>query len=261
MKIIVEIIGSEKFPIDCQENDTILQIKEKIEKKGITSQYFLRSHPSQSLEYAAKNNIRGNINCPVKDQRLVFRDSTLLDNQTVRGCGINNGNTIILKIIKKESDVIRFADVESTKSTKLNFRNNGPIWRKVTQGFNLFGICQAAGCQACGKEVICKIGFTNSKQYSEGGYFDLNEAEEKDLIKCPACRGIIDPKSYGFYKCEYQFVGKKIEQGKVFDYDSKIQQTNGDDFEYFNPDKSGKVVRWKQLLVYVFPKAKFDNNK
>ena len=56
-------------------------------------------------------------------------------------------------------------------------------------------------------------------------------------------------------KCEYQFVGTKIEDGEEKEYDSKTKETKGDEFEYFNPYEKGKV-RWTSLNIFVLPKQR-----
>lgn len=255
MQIIIRV-GSDKIIIDCNKNDKIKRIKEIIEKKGFLSLEYLRTDPSQTLEYIAKNKIRKTVHCPVNEQKLFFKGSSLNNEQTLNGCGIIDGNIIELRVVQKENTVIKFADVENTNSITLTFSDDAPKWRGILEGFNLFGECQLPGCEAKGQEVICPIGFTNGNEQYEKGCFDMNEAIDENLIKCPICDGIIEPMSYGFYNCEYQFVGQKIEEGKLKDYDSGVKKTHEDDFEYFNPDKNGKVARWKKLLVYVFPKQK-----
>ena len=71
-------------------------------------------------------------------------------------------------------------------------------------------------------------------------------------IKCPMCERIFKPKTCGFYKCEYQFKGKKIENGFVVEYDSKTKETNGDKFEYFDPF-GNKEIQWIELKIFLLP--------
>lgn len=68
--------------------------------------------------------------------------------------------------------------------------------------------------------------------------FNLNQNIEN--IKCPICDFIIIPKTCGFYKCEYQFVGdNKIENWKKIHFDSAPKETEGDTFDYFDPYDGG----------------------
>ena len=77
--------------------------------------------------------------------------------------------------------------------------------------------------------------------------------EELLNIKCPICSKIIQPKTCGFWKCEYQFVGKRLKEGELIDFDSKARETNGDDFEYYHAFENGKAS-WFELTIYVLPK-------
>jgi len=79
--------------------------------------------------------------------------------------------------------------------------------------------------------------------------------------QCPLCKKIFKPKTCGFWKCEYQFSGKKINDGEVEYYDSKPKETKGDEFEYFDPF-GNKEVQWIELNIYVLPKqsVKYQEN-
>ena len=141
--------------------------------------------------------------------------------------------------------LLDFVDVSSGKIKKLEFSNKAPIWRRVSKGLNIFGICNNSKCKAWKKEVV----YTN--ELEEILIFILNN--EILNIKCPICSKIIKPKTCGFWKCEYQFVGKKIEEGEVKFFDSKTRETNGEDFEYFDAFENGET-QWAELTIYVLPK-------
>ena len=141
--------------------------------------------------------------------------------------------------------VLDFVDVSSGKIKKLVFSDKAPIWRRVSKGLNIFGICNNSKCKAWKKEVV----YTN--ELEEKLIFILNN--EILNIKCPICSKIIKPKTCGFWKCEYQFVGKKIEEGEVKFFDSKTRETNGEDFEYFDAFENGET-QWAELTIYVLPK-------
>jgi len=175
---------------------------------------------------------------------------------------LSSENTIIIivndinNLIGAGSPPIDFVDVSSQIVNKLNFSKNAPRWREVCKGLNIFGICPNKNCTANGKEVIYKTILTE-----KGLLFCLND--EIVNIRCPLCNKIIDPKTCGFWKCEYQFKGKKIEDGEEKEYDSKTKETNDDDFEYFDPYENGKV-RWISLIIFVLPKQHIkykQNNK
>ena len=42
----------------------------------------------------------------------------------------------------------------------------------------------------------------------------------------------------GFWKCEYQIKGEKFKDGDYEEVDLNGKETNGDDFEYYDPYKS-----------------------
>ena len=129
---------------------------------------------------------------------------------------------------------INFADVSIGKTKELKFSKNAPKWRIVNKGLNIFGFCKYPNCEAFKKEVIYKT-FLSDK----GLAFNLNE--EIPNIKCPICNKIIKPKTCGFYKCEYQFKGKKIEDGEIVFYDSKTKESNGDKFNYYYPFENKEI--------------------
>ena len=143
---------------------------------------------------------------------------------------------------------INFVNVEKGIIKNLEFSSDAPYWRKVGEGLNIFGNCIYPKCKVFGKEVIY---ITNLKD--EGLKFNLNE--EIQNIKCPICKKIMKPKTCGFWKCEYQFDGKKIEEGEVKSFKTEPKETKGDNFEYFDPFENDEV-QWLQLEIYVLPKQK-----
>ena len=149
--------------------------------------------------------------------------------------------------------MLDFVDVSSGKVMKLHFSNKAPVWRKVDKGLNIFGICNNSKCKAYKKEVVYPT------KLNEGLTFNLNE--EILNIKCPICQKIIKPKTCGFWKCEYQFIGKKIVEGELTSFDSKTKETNGNDFEYYNAFENGET-QWIELFIYVVPKQemKYKSN-
>ena len=147
-----------------------------------------------------------------------------------------------------------FVDVSNGKVKSLEFSENALKWRKVNRGLNIFGICKNKNCEANGKEVVY-----NTEILKDKLHFILNE--EIANIRCPLCKKIFKPKTCGFWKCEYQFSGKKINDGEVEYYDSKPKETKGDEFEYFDPF-GNKEVQWIELNIYVLPKqsVKYQEN-
>ena len=142
-----------------------------------------------------------------------------------------------------------FIDPSDSSIKQIELSKNAPNWRILSKGLNLFGICQNKNCQAYKKEVVFK---TNQKGHlpKEGMIFDMIESSNK--IKCPICDKIFIPNTCGFYKCEYQFIGEKLENGDEIHYDSKTRETKGNKIEYYQP-KKGKEAKWFKLKIYVLP--------
>jgi hypothetical protein len=139
-----------------------------------------------------------------------------------------------------------FVNVEKGIVKNLKFSKDAPKWRKVEKGLNIFGQCIYKKCEAFKKEVIYTTNLTE-----KGLNFNLNE--EVVNIKCPICKIIIRPKTCGFWQCEYQFQGKKIEDGEVKSFDTKPKETCEDKFEYYDPFENGEV-QLLELNIYVLPK-------
>ena len=156
-------------------------------------------------------------------------------------------------IIGAGPKMMDFVDVSSGKIKKLEFSKNAPMWRKVKKGLNIFGICDNSKCKAWKKEVVYPT------YLNDGLTFVLDDEREK--IICPMCSRIINLKTCGFWKCEYQFVGQKLEEGEFKNFDSKTKETKDNNFEYYDAFENGES-KWKGLTIYVLPKQeiKYESN-
>ena len=150
---------------------------------------------------------------------------------------------------------LKFIDPSDAKIKQLPLSKDAPKWRYISEGLNIFGICEHPECEAYKKEVI----FRPLKDLpKEGLVFDMHENREN--IRCPLCKKIFDPQTCGFYKCEYEFIGTKKENGEPVRYDSKTRETKGNELEYFEPNGKKKTV-WFKLKIYVLPiqKIKYES--
>ena len=145
-------------------------------------------------------------------------------------------------------DGLKFVDPSNTSLKQLELDKNAPKWRIISQGLNLFGICNNGKCAAFKKEVVFKT--LNGEIPQEGFIFDMIERSSE--IRCPICKKIFLPTTCGFYKCEYQFIGEKLEDWEKVSYDSKTKESTGNTVEYYEP-KKGKEGRWFKLKIYVLP--------
>ena len=123
----------------------------------------------------------------------------------------NSLNFIPLKeVIGRGGDCfggLMFIDPSHSNIKQLSLSKEGPKWRVISEGLNIFGICENPDCKAYKEEVIFRALKGNGSLPSNGMIFNMLENVEN--IICPMCNEIIDPETCGFFKCEYQFIGKK----------------------------------------------------
>ena len=153
---------------------------------------------------------------------------------------------------------LMFIDPSNSNIKQLSLSEKGPKWRYISEGLNIFGICENPYCEAYKKQVIFRALKGNRPLPEKGMIFDM--IENILNIRCPMCNKIImEPETCGFFKCEYQFIGKRIENGEPKDYDSKTRETNGNKMDYLE-QKGEKKVKWTKLKIYVLPiqKIKYE---
>ena len=153
---------------------------------------------------------------------------------------------------------LMFIDPSNSNIKQMKMSKNAPKWRYINEGLNIFGICENSKCEAYKNEVIFKTFEGNCSLPEKGLIFDMIESRGK--IRCPLCHKIFDPKTCGFYKCEYQFIGIKKEDGDEVRYDSKTRETKGNELEYYEPNGKKETV-WFKLKIYVLPiqKIKYES--
>ena len=134
---------------------------------------------------------------------------------------------------------LNFTDLSKQIYEEFNFTDNAPSYRIVGKGMNIYGICKYKNCEAFEKEVIVPL---NNMKY--------NLIKEKDNLKCPACEGLIVPKTVGFYLCEYKIKGTKFENGKCFPFEFNGKSDKNNSIQYYNPDKNG-VTTIVELIIEI----------
>ena len=159
---------------------------------------------------------------------------------------------------------IDFVDMTSGKVLKLKVSSSGgKEWRVIRRGLNFFGRCEYEKCKAKGKEVIYTTLKKGEKLPEEGLCFNLNKEVYEENIVCPMCQNPFEPKTCGFWKCEYQFDGKYHEYRKVEEkkeYNSKTIETYEDEFHYYEVAEKG-TKKWKELNIYVLRKQNIKYKK
>ena len=248
MQIFVLTLTGRVFTIDVEPSDTIENLKAKIEETKYFIKAFQREKQNETPKEIIENPKMIKVKGPPPDQqRLIFVGKQLEDNRTLADYNIQQESKLhlVLRLRGGGSIPMNFVDVEKGVIQKLEFSDSAPKWRSVTQGLNLFGICKNGKCIAHNKEVVFQVGI--NKKY--------NLQENVLNIKCPMCIGIIVPKTCGFWNCEYQFEGDKIEEGELKHIDTKSKETKDDDFEYFNPYENDSAL-WTNLTIYTIEKQK-----
>ena len=169
---------------------------------------------------------------------------------------LNNLNFVPLNQVIGAGELdFKFVDPSDAKIKQLSLSKDAPKWRYISEGLNIFGICEYPECEAYKKEVI----FRTSKALPEEGLiFDI--FENRGNIRCPICSKIFDPKTCGFYKCEYQFIGTKKENFEEVEYNSEPKEAKGNNLEYYKPNEKKQAI-WFKLKIYVLPiqKIKYES--
>ena len=232
--------------IDCEPSDTIENIKCKIQHYKMCKYKKIRKNKNQTPKDVIENPViyYDSFDVPPDQQRLIFAGKQLEDNRTLSDYTIQKESTVHMVLRLRGGGLpMNFVNVDKGVIQNLGFSDSAPEWRGVTKGLNLFGICKNKDCRAFDKEVVHKVGI-NQKYNLQNNI--LNN-------KCPICEGIIVPKTCWFWECEYQFVGDKIEEGKLKHIDTKSKETKGNNFEYFDPYDNDSSL-WTNLDIYIIEK-------
>ena len=127
---------------------------------------------------------------------------------------------------------LNFTDLSKQIYDEYPVNNKGPDYRNITQGINICGNCKYEKCYAYNQEVCVPLNGINS----------FNLIKERENLKCPACRGLIEPKTVAFYLCRYNIKGKKFENGQVKNFEFFGNAINSESVQYYNPIKNGNTL-------------------
>ena len=115
---------------------------------------------------------------------------------------------------------MEFVNVSKNLIMNQGILTNPPNYSSTKKGINIFANCKNLNCILWEKEVIVPI---------NKDIIDL--VEEKYDIRCPKCDGVTEPKSIGFYLCQYHIYGTKIEDKvKAVSFDNGIVDANDSEF-------------------------------
>ena len=223
-------------------------------RKALENETIEREYPFETLETLID---RGVID---KEPRIVFTNKRTFQKyyNYFKYDEINDGDTLDIKYDDKLlgsgglGGSFDFVNIDKlTKPTNLYFSKYAPKWRNVSVGLNLFGKCINSRCRAYNQEVIFVVGI-NEK-------FDFNR--DKKTIKCPMCSKNFMPNTVGFWKCEYQIKGEKLEDGEYQEIDISGRETKGDNFEYFDPYNDRQICCWTRLVIFAAHRQKMKFRK
>ena len=125
-----------------------------------------------------------------------------------------------------------FTDVSKKHTINIGFSSDAPDYRTVGKGINIFGICKTGNCVTKGDEVIVPI----KKE-------KLDFIKENFNFRCPECKGIIEPKTVGFYMCQYHIYGTKIGDNKIVNFDNDFGESHDrENLQYFDEASNGKAL-------------------
>lgn len=112
----------------------------------------------------------------------------------------------IIKVLDKQNLILgkgntnMFLGRDKKDPDKFLINNDGPMWKVLEHGLNIFGKCSNISCRAYQKDVSVRIGMADYD-------FEKNQWE----LKCPCanCHALIRPEIFGFIGCQYQIEGIK----------------------------------------------------
>ena len=94
---------------------------------------------------------------------------------------------------------------------------------------------------AYNKEVIVPL----------GNNMRIDLISERGTLKCPMCKGLIEPKIVGFFLCEYKVKGKNIEDGVIKPFEFFGKAISNASFQYYDPLKNGNALVMELIIEII----------
>lgn len=169
---------------------------------------------------------------------FLFNGSTLNYKNKLSQIGIRNGEKITvvdngnLKGGGGGGFSLKFSDLSKQIYEEMGFSDDAPIYRYVGNGINICGECKFENCVAYNLEVIVPLNQIRK----------FNLVKERENLKCPLCKSLINPKTVAFYLCGYKVKGKNYENDviKSFEFYGKADKENV--VQYYSPIKNGETL-------------------
>ena len=198
-----------KLAFQCNNNDSLLPLfNQYIRKRNKYNQNLSFMFDGRTLkQYMTLDQVK------IMDGSLI----KVLDNNNVKGRG---------------GFCLNFTDLSKQIYEEYNFSNEAPIYRYAGKGMNICGECKTEKCEAYNIEVIVPL---NQIQ-------KFNLIKERTDLKCPLCKGLIEPKTVAFYLCGYKVRGKNFENGNVKSFEFYGKARNKEAVQYYSPIKNGETL-------------------
>ena len=171
-------------------------------------------------------------NSCISDPQWKFDGEILQNNKTFDFYEIEDHDNITSNERSEGGGPTSFTDVSKKHTINIGYSSEAPNYRTAVHGINIFGIYKTENCVTKGNEVIVPI---NEKK--------LDFINEKFNFRCPECKGIIEPKTVGFYMCQYRIYGSKLENDKVVNFDNGLGESHDTQkLQYFDEASNGKAI-------------------
>ena len=136
---------------------------------------------------------------------------------------------------------MKFTDLSKQIYEECPFSNNAPSYRQVSKGINICGECKTEKCEAYNEEVIVPL--FNIRKF--------NLIEERVNLKCPICKGLIEPKTVAFFLCEYKVKGRNVEGNSIKPYEFFGKANNKNAAQYYNPIQNGDILVLELIIEII----------
>lgn len=213
IKVKVETLTGKKFELEANVTETVLEIKEKINKR-------------EGLKLSV--------------QRLLFNGLFMENSRSLFEYGVGDEATLHLVLRmrpSKDPEELRAPTFAGFVNDEWKWVDTESSWRSVNYGLFFEGVCKNSACKAYNKKVIMNSGL---------GVFDL-VLETKNL-KCPECAELVEPTMSAINNCYYSFTGiRQKEDGKKERVTDQKWQVAKDPNLKYDPRKSNE--KWLSFKI------------